>query len=267
MDATFSEFSYGFAVTREIASGRFGSLTGAPVFPSQYREGRTGGGYDVNLPVQGIPLFLQFKLSHCLVRSSASEWHKFGHPYYRMYLRPLRHSNQHALLTDLQNQGNSVYYVAPRFHTVEELNEAYGNGDILERSAFFPPASISLGNPPDIDVHYMAFHPSGKPHFLCSQQPKETKEGYTGKEVAEIERIRVKDRRSKVDEIFFEGIADAVLDVLTERSANTGRAKDLQSRLNQRNAPFREAAEFAAYLTRVFLDAELFVVGESNSIV
>ena len=57
MEANFSEFSYGYAITEELAGGKVGRLLGAPIFPSLYNEGQSGGGYDVQLPLQGAPLF------------------------------------------------------------------------------------------------------------------------------------------------------------------------------------------------------------------
>lgn len=56
MEPDFSEFSYGYAITEELASGKLGPLIGAPVFPSLYKE-RQSGGYDVQLPLQGAPFF------------------------------------------------------------------------------------------------------------------------------------------------------------------------------------------------------------------
>jgi hypothetical protein len=64
----FPEFSYGFALTREICERWKRGLKVAPVFPSLIQEGRTGGGYDVLLE-PGFPLFLQFKISQYMARA------------------------------------------------------------------------------------------------------------------------------------------------------------------------------------------------------
>jgi hypothetical protein len=69
-----SEFSYGYALTEELANGSLGQLIAAHVFPSLIQEGRAGGGYDVQLPFRGRPLFLQFKLSDSMRTSRAREW-------------------------------------------------------------------------------------------------------------------------------------------------------------------------------------------------
>src|SRR6266568_1524050 len=63
--------SYGYALTEELAGGTAGDLMAAPVFPSLYAEGQAGGGWDVMIPYPVTPLFLQFKLSHYMVRRTS----------------------------------------------------------------------------------------------------------------------------------------------------------------------------------------------------
>jgi hypothetical protein len=74
----FSEFSYGYCVTEDLAVGQNMPLTAAPVFPSLVQEGQSGVGYDVRFELPGIPLFLQFKLVDQMVRGNANEA-KQGH--------------------------------------------------------------------------------------------------------------------------------------------------------------------------------------------
>lgn len=57
MKPDFSEFSYGYAVTEELASSLKARLVGSPIFPSLYEEGQSGGGYDVKFPTSGAALF------------------------------------------------------------------------------------------------------------------------------------------------------------------------------------------------------------------
>jgi hypothetical protein len=144
MKPDISEFSYGYALTDELIHWHGTSLTAAPVFPSLYQEGQTGGGYDVMLQRPGLPLFLQFKLSDCMIRSSAQEVQDglFNVPYYRMHIRPARHSEQHEMLLDLESRGNEVYYLAPAFHTPEELNDSYLTHQVRARSLWLRPSII-----------------------------------------------------------------------------------------------------------------------------
>lgn len=173
MRPDISEFSYGYAVTESLIKGRKSSLTAAPYFPSLIKEGREGGGYDLALSTTGVPLFLQFKLSECIVQSRADvlEYAKglFHPPFYRMHLRPARHSKQHKLLLDLEGKGNLVYYVAPCFYKPAELNDAYLNERVLERSIAVKPEAI--GPLPDYKEHHLSFKDHSK-IYLCSE-PKE----------------------------------------------------------------------------------------------
>ena len=86
MKPSFSEFSYGYAVTEDIVRST-GPLKAAPLFPSLRSEG-TQGGFDVKLGLTGSPLFLQFKLSDCMVGKAAHEAQQglFMVPFYRMHI-------------------------------------------------------------------------------------------------------------------------------------------------------------------------------------
>jgi len=168
MKPNISEFSYGYALTEELVKGFGSSITAAPVFPSLYQEGKKGGGWDVQLKKGGIPLFLQFKLSHYLKTANSKE-RKSGHfasPYYRMHLRPINHSKQHELLLDLERAGNEVYYSAPGFHKPNELNDAYLNSEVKNRSIWVKPTDINdiTGN----GEHYVAFQLPSTWYF-CSK--------------------------------------------------------------------------------------------------
>jgi hypothetical protein len=141
-----SEFSFGYAVTEALADRWRPLLTAAPAFPSLLQEGLPGGGYDVKLERRGIPIFLQFKLSDCMVRSTAVEVQQglLATPFYRMHVRPARHSDQHQMLCDLEATGATVRYVAPLFHLTAEFNDAYLSGRILERAIFLRPSAIGV---------------------------------------------------------------------------------------------------------------------------
>ena len=74
MDTDISEFSYGFALVDELINRGGWPITAVPVYPSLFDEGRLG--YDVALERGGVPVFLQFKLSHYMVRKTAKEVRK-----------------------------------------------------------------------------------------------------------------------------------------------------------------------------------------------
>ncbi|HEX76540.1 MAG TPA: hypothetical protein G4O12_08205 [Dehalococcoidia bacterium] len=263
MEPTFSEFSYGYAITEELSSGRLGPLTGAPIFPSLHSEGQSGGGYDVHIPVEGMPLFLQFKLSRYLQRSNALEWDLFGGPYYRMYLRPSRYSNQHALLLDLA-MSNDVYYVAPKFHTVEELNHAYISRNVYDNSILINP--ITIGQLPDDDLHYIVFSATNQGFHFFSEQPRKLEGFHSGWDFTEYELTKIRQRKIKIDAYLFEFIAGEIMGILDRRAMKTERLKLLQIDRKKKGETLQEKAQFTSYLTRVFFDAELFIVSERNDI-
>lgn len=157
MEPTFSEFSYGFAVTNEFAG--LLNLSVAPIFPSLLEEGKAGGGYDVKFDKPGLPLFLQFKRSERMILHTAREFGLRGCsitlPYHRFPITPSSKSRQHRMLLNLDTPNNRVYYVAPRFHRVEHLNDAWQAQEVLARSLFLPPRSI--GPMPDSGKHSIAF--------------------------------------------------------------------------------------------------------------
>ena len=169
MQPEISEFSYGFALTNEIVG--WVSLSAAPVFPSLIEEGKAGGGYDVKLDKPGVALFLQFKRSHYMVRRTAQEHRNVAAsggtlnvPYYRFPITEASTSDQHELLLALDNGSNLVFYAAPRFHQLSEINQAWKQKDVARRSLFVAPSTIgSLDN----TRHCVAF--DSKNSWLCSE--------------------------------------------------------------------------------------------------
>jgi hypothetical protein len=70
MKPEFSEFSFGYALTENARHAGLGDFTAAPIFSSTVAEGRAGGGYDVELTFNGVPMLLQFKIPEVLTRHS-----------------------------------------------------------------------------------------------------------------------------------------------------------------------------------------------------
>ena len=153
MEPTLTEFSYGYCVTEEFANAM--GLNAAPYFPNLYAEGKTGGGFDVQI---GSALFLQFKLSEQLTRRSAKECRRnlLDPPFFRFKLHRRNKSKQHQMLIDLEGQtGAQVYYIAPAFSEIDALNLAYTTHSVVQRSGMFSPTEI--GQLPDDETHSLAF--------------------------------------------------------------------------------------------------------------
>ncbi len=174
MRPDLSEFSFGYALTESLIASSPWPLKAAPVFPSLYEEGKTGG-YDVKLPFDGFPLFLQFKLSDPMKRASCIEAKKglLYPPFFRMHLRPTKRSKQHPLLLQLEASGAAVYYVAPKFSDTSDLNRFYVAKSVAQKSLFIKPSEI--GPLPDDKEHHISFK-KGKPVYLFSNDPRLVKE-------------------------------------------------------------------------------------------
>lgn len=155
---TFSEFTYGFALVNELVGPAYPPILSVPVFPSLVAEGRAGGGYDVALNRPGRPLFLQFKLARRIRGWRAREFQQgfFKQAFYRMYVRPRHASEQHALLTALEaeNRG-TVFYCAPAFHTLGQLDAFYRAGRIAWYSRFVRPSRLPVID--DDEDHWLSF--------------------------------------------------------------------------------------------------------------
>lgn len=265
MSPNISEFSYGYALTEELIHWHGTRLTAAPVFPSLIREGRLG--YDLRLDRPGVPLFLQFKLSHCMVRNTAAEIRHYGlfpngTVFYRMHLWRRTHSAQHQLLLDLENAGNDVSYVAPAFHEPGELDNAYFSHDVRDRSVFIRPSFI--GPLPDNADHHVAFVLGGARHFLS--EPKEIAQDLAASAFARSVEQSVRKQKTSLQQQI-EPLANDLINILRKHVVQRPRTlpqKQFADRVNiiDRRKDERPPLETAAYLSRTFLGCELLLVTE-----
>ncbi len=255
MQPDISEFSYGYCLTEELANHSGLKFQAAPVFPSLIAEGKLG--YDVALLISGRPLFVQFKLSHCMVRGTANEVKrkKLETPFYRFHLRPKRHSKQHQLLVDLEARGHLVLYAAPSFHQRDELNDAYIARKVVARSFFCRPSAI--GSLPDGKDHHVAFAP-GQSAYFCSRRPTLLRP--------------VRDEQRELEDYVLTWAADAppmeqsreawraLADELVSVTRHRISAREFMSDAKLTALNLREPEAQAAYLARAFFGCELLVV-------
>lgn len=275
MKPDISEFSYGYAVTEELVAKARATVIAAPIFPSLYQEGQKGGGYDVEVPLKGSPIFLQFKLSDHLKRSSAKEHQAglIGIPYYRMHLRPLKHSDQHNLLLELENSGEAVFYIAPEFYLPAELNKFYLSRTVVNNSAAFSP--IDIGTLPDDEEHYVVFEKGSTFGHRCSSEPEkiqrvDLRQGFNN---------LLKERGIEARPLGLDGLRQLSLKMLKTIEKTTSRnmspdaaptmvvLSDIRSIATPEEAAgarqiveSRSPIESSAYLARTFFGCELIVV-------
>lgn len=257
MDPLFSEFSYGYTITEELATGVLGYSKVRPIFPSLREEGQVGGGYDVALPFSGAPLYLQFKRAHFMKRVYSDNYYLFNAPYFRMYLMQQKYSPQHELLIHLELYGNEVYYVAPEFYTDEKLAEYYNNNSVFYHSALFIPSDIDHL---DDERHYIAFD-EGSVAYICSEKPRMLKHNSKGKNFPHENFSKTLGKSRRVDKFFFDQLIENSIEILEKRTIPTEILK--QSRIIRREAEtISEKAKFAGFLARAYFGCELFIVSE-----
>jgi hypothetical protein len=179
-------------------------------------------------------------------------------PYYRMHLRPLRHSDQHNLLLDLDTSGETVFYIAPEFHLPEELNDFYLDKMVVENSAAFRPSEI--GTLPDEEAHYLAFERGSTFAFRCSSDPMEIpKQSLKDGLLPLLMSADVQTRALGADGIG--AIMSRMLDVLGRAEA---RYELMEKRVDldgvRRITSHRSPAEALGYVARTFFDAELVIL-------
>lgn len=250
MKRKVSEFSYGFVLTHELVNAYSYWLTAAPVFPSLIQEGRAGGGYDVNIPVRGYPLFLQFKVSEYMKRRNAKESKLVGLPYFRFALHRKTQSNQHQLLIELEKKDNAVFYAAPKIHEVENLNDAFFNKEVVVRSLFVSPAEI--GELPDNDIHRVVFSSESPDAYYCSV-PRRLKLMVRGEYFTEALHRALLQREAQIlDDAFFNRL---VSDMVSLVSPNRRIFDELS-----RGKVSMSASTFANYLAKTLFDCELLIV-------
>lgn len=280
-----SEFSYGYAVTEELATQHRTFLSAAPILPSLQQEGKIDVGYDLRLELIGIPAFLQFKVGHPITTRRAKEFKDNGWdpPFYRMYLRAGRVSHQHQALLDLEAKGHLVRYVAPAFHTPAALNDAYLNGEVAKRSFWLRPSDAPV---PDNKEHHIGYYGPKGPFCICSPESRTFETSGAFEDFAAAVRGAAAHRGNASLTALLTSLADDLsASILSRRGSHHPRAaravadgEDQESRavsewktpvrterleerrflelLGERQPPARRAA----YLARTFFDAELVVV-------
>lgn len=291
----FSEFSYGYAMTENLINGGFlYGVRGAPVFPSLYEEGKASGGYDVEIPRIGTPLFLQFKIPQVVTRASKKTPPMYRMPYYRMHLRIASHSTQHQSLLEHEKQGRLVFYAAPFFHTTEVLNASFDKKEVPRQSIFVRPSQIgSLDDRP----HFIAYSHGQRNVAWLYSEPREVEGSINSDKFFSNIQRSVREARPRMNDAeYFKALADEMITSLAKASLQAERiaAEEEPSRDDffsptWREATYEESPEYrakrvesdarqtyrlaverfgpvkaAGYLARFFLDCELLIMGDTS---
>jgi hypothetical protein len=223
MHAEFTEATYAFSVVGELMTGGFG-VTAVPAFPSQWSEGREGG-FDVEVPFVAGSVFLQFKLSEWMVRTSAQQWNLFHQEYFRFWLHSPTRSKQHQLLLDLEGTPADVYYAAPAFRESAELNDHYFGGRVCDNSIAVPP--IEIGPLPDTLDHCVCFRTAAGVRFFSSD-PEGARRMRGGRSLQEV--LMSVAMTERIDETYFARLHEVLLQILREHRVSVALTSAMSDR-------------------------------------
>lgn len=246
----FTELTFGYAYLRELerrhAPG--GSFPLAPDFISQNDEAEKG--YDVEVTLNGAtPLFIQFKRSFVLTRSTAKEVQDgtySGPQVFRMNLHRRGAYRQHKALQALEAAGSEVQYVTSQIYTRTEFAHAFSQEQIIsDASAHFLPAEIVL---PDYSKdHHVSFRAHDAYGYVYSEfgapfaRAIANSDGWAA---------RVRERRRSYEDNL------KSLEKAVQTMSRSGRRIEALNRLLERK-PLEQKASILAYVT---LDAQLTFV-------
>ena len=203
-------------------------------------------------------LFLQFKLCDRMISSHCREARDAGFsvPCYRMYLRTSRMSRQHEMLMALEHSDQEVYYCAPRFHKVEELNDAFARNDIRARSVWRRPSEI--GTLDDDAEHHVSFGPQGG-SLLVLSEPRYTEGGRGFGDLAKDFRRLLRERgHVELKRDSLERLAAVVEKIV--KAPEDGWSAYRATRDEREGVGGASALQRISYLASVFLGGQLFVV-------
>ena len=182
----------------------------------------------------------------------------FNNPYYRMYITKRNHSNQHQMLHELElnNNLNEVFYTAPLFHEPEELNNAYLNGTVSNRSLWIKPSDIGLLI--DDEQHYVVFDSSIN-WYMCSEPNKMdinvTFEHMNNELKSSLENKGNQFTKEYVDDLssYIEEISQIKIDI----------SQDIKNQAKRILVDSHSIQKISFY-SRVFLNTEFYIVSDSN---
>ena len=273
--AHFSEFSYGYAMTDNILHSGLPYSSHAPIFPSQFAEGRPGGGYDIKIPLRPVPIFLQFKIPQVVRRRSNQTPPGYEVPYLRMHLRTWR-PNQHKLMLDLESTGKLVYYATPDFWTKRRLDEHFTNGRVHERTWYIPPGRIGVL---DEESHYVAYRFGSNIVWQHSEleklEGKFDSENFAREIDAAIQKARPQEPLSFLDQIKRDVAQITRTEIMelpqqleepdiykVEREPKKGKTADSDAKAEKKQRQLiRRAMREVSYLSQVRLGCSFLITG------
>lgn len=175
MSAGFNEREFEFCFNAEFVRKNSAALIGTPIIPSQRMENVLG--YDVEFRIQNgrfsRSLFLQHKVSSYAQHRrgrNADIWNCYFGPYFRFPIERLDRTRQHNLLVELAERGEDVFYCAPVFVGLDNLQNCFVQDNVIDNSRFFDPKD--MGKVTDFEKHHVSYDPTGSFGFFHTEPKK-----------------------------------------------------------------------------------------------
>jgi hypothetical protein len=172
-----------------------------------------------------------------------------------MHLRSRRISDQHQSLLSLEQAGYEVFYVAPGFHTTTDLNTAYAQRRVWDRSFRINPTLI--GALPDDKAHHVTFQqPSSTWRFYSDEPSKEGRAPDT-EQIARSLQSRIAERGERNLRAQIGDLDSSLLNIVNARNTERDKRERVDIReLGDHVDPLRRVA----YIARQFFDCQMLFV-------
>jgi hypothetical protein len=258
-----SEFTFGFAFLFEQVNANWLGVAAAPVLPSLQTEQMVG--WDVAIPLFGVPFFYQFKIPEYLSAAHATyiEDGTYTTPYYRIDLHRRDNNRQHRLLRALATEYPNTFYAAPELNTQAAFTEQFLAETLVDASRMIPLADCDEILPTDDTQHRITFQP-GAVGWIFHSEPHRKSTSYIGRSSLQSLYAGSKINWGSLDEGYAEGLLSRILSIRNGVSIDelkTGKvARNLNPGSHSRDARTRAFAQVADVLAAEF-GVSMLIVG------
>jgi hypothetical protein len=181
----FSEFTYGFAFLFEQVNANWGGLTAAPILPSLQQEQFQG--WDVSIPMFGVPFFYQFKIPQYLSAGNAMyiDDGTYQGAYYRIDLHRRDYNLQHRTLRQVCVNNPNTFYAAPEVNTQAAFTENFLAQTIVDVSRIIPLGDCVDILPTDGTQHSITYQ-QDDPNWIFHSEPHRQTRSYSGRDLGAV---------------------------------------------------------------------------------
>jgi hypothetical protein len=239
-----SEFTYGFAFLFEQVNANWLGVAAAPILPSLQTEQMSG--WDVSIPVFGVPFFYQFKVPQYLSAPHATYINDetYDSPYYRIDLHSRDNNRQHRLLKALGNAYPNTFYAAPELNTQAEFTTQFLAQTLVDASRLIPLVDCDDIAPEDSTQHRITFQP-GSIDWIFHSSPHRKTFSYFGR--ASLHDLYLKSRKDwlALDEQYAEELMTRIVAVRNQHDSDQFQSTKARSRKSRKIPPDPRTLAFA----------------------